>query len=108
MKHQAETGSGNLLDRAKPEKSHAQKERCILARAIYLYIRENHDSGYAIKWSDWLDTHSRRVTMLPGDSLEGECFSSDPLVVNDSLEAIGKGEATVLTEDELLFITVGN
>jgi hypothetical protein len=108
LRHQAETGSGNLLDRAKPEKSHAQKERCILARAIYLYIRENHDSGYAIKWSDWLDTHSRRVTMMPGDWLEGECFSSDPLVVNDSLEAIGKGEATVLTEDELLFITVGN
>ena len=45
--------------------------------------------------------------MMPGDWLEGECFSSDPLVVSDSLKAIDKGEATVLTEDELLFITVG-
>ena len=106
LRHQAETGSGNLLDRAKPEKSHDQKERCVLARAIYLYIRENQDSDYAIKWSDSLETHSRTVTMKPGDRLEGECFSSDPLVVNDSLEAAGKGSATVLTEDGLLFITV--
>ncbi len=106
LRHQAETGSGNLLERAGPEKSHAQKERCVLARAIYLYIRENHDSGYVTKWSDWLETHSRTVTMKPGDRREGDCFSSDPLVVNDSLEAAGKGSATVLTEDELLFITV--
>lgn len=108
LRHQAETGSGNLLDRASPEKSHAQKERCVLARAICLYIRENHDSGYAIKWSDWLETHSRTITMKPGDRLEGECFSSDPLVVNDSLVAAGKGSATVLTEDGLLFITVAD
>ena len=104
--HQAETGSGNLLDRAKPEKSHAQKERCVLARAICRYIRENRDSGYAFKWSDWLETHSRTLTMKPGDRLEGECFSSDPLVVSDSLEATGKGSATVLTDEALLFITV--
>ena len=44
--------------------------------------------------------------MKPGDRLEGEGFSSDPLVVNDSLEAADKGSATVLAEDELLFITV--
>ena len=106
LRHQAETGSGNLLDRANPDKSPAQKERCVLARAIYLYILANHDSAYAIKWSDWLKTHSRTVIMKPGDRFEGECFSSDPLVVNDSLEALGKGSATVLTEDELLFITV--
>ena len=106
LQHQAETGSGNLLDRAKPEKSAAQKERCVLARAVCLYIRENHESGYALKWSDWLEAHSRTVTMKPGDRLEGECFSSDPLVVSDSLEAIGKGSAAVLTGDEVLFITV--
>ena len=106
LRHQAETDSGNLLDKANPEKSHAQKERCVLARAIYLYIQENHGSGYKLKWSEWLETHSRTVTMKPGERLEGACFSSDPLVVNDSLEAVGKGSATVLTEDELLFITV--
>ena len=103
---QAETGSGNLLDRAGPEKSHAQKERCVLARAVYRYIRENRDTGWAVRWSDWLETHSRTVTMKPGDRLEGGGFSSDPLVVSDALEATGKGSATVLTEDELLFITV--
>ena len=106
LQHQAETGSGNLLDRAKPEKSHAQKERCVLARAIYLYIQENHVSGYALKWSEWFEAHSRTVTMKLGDRLEGACFSSDPLVVSDSLEAVGKGSATVLAEDEVLFITV--
>ena len=106
LRHQAETGSGNLLDRAKPEKSHTQKERCVLARAIYLYIQENHISGYALKWSEWFEAHSRTVTMKLGDRLESECFSSDPLVVSDLLEAVGKGSATVLVEDEVLFITV--
>ena len=106
LQHQAETGSGNLLDRAKPEKSHAQKERCVLARAICLYIQENHTSGYAIKWSDWLETHSQTITMKLGDKLEGECFSSDPLIVSDTLEAVGKGSATVLSENEVLFIKV--
>ena len=106
LRHQAETGSGNLLDRANPEKSYAQKERCVLVRAIYLYIQENHVTGYAIKWSDWLETHSRTVIMKLGDSLESECFSSDLLVVSDTLEAVGKGSATVLAEDEVLFITV--
>ena len=106
LRHQAETGSGNLLDRAKPEKSSAQKERCVLARAIYLYIRENHSSGYAMKWSDWFEMHSRTVTMNPGDKLEGECFSSDPLIVSDSFEALDKGSATVLSGGEVLFIIV--
>ncbi len=106
LRHQAETGSGNLLDRAKPEKSHAQKERCVLARAVYLYIQENRASGYALTWSDWFEAHSRTVTMKLGDRLEGEGFSSDPLVVSDSLEASGKGLATVLAGDDVLFITV--
>ena len=104
--HQAETGSGNLLDRAKPEKSHAQKERCVLARAVYRYIQENRASGYGTTWSEWLETHSRSVAMKKGDRLEGECFSSDPLVVSDSLEALSSGQATVLTADGVLFITV--
>ena len=106
LQHQADTGSGNLLDRAKPEKSSAQKERCVLARAVYLYIQENHASGYALKWSSWFEAHSRTVTMKPGDRLEGTCFSSDPLVVSDSLEALSAGSATVLMGDEVLFITV--
>ena len=104
--HQAETGSGNLLDRAKPEKSHAQKERCVLARAVYLYIRENRETGYALRWSDWLAAHSRAVNMKTGERLEGEGFSSDPLVMNDSLEAVGQGQATVLAGDTVLLISV--
>ena len=106
LAHQAETGSGNLLDRAKPEKSSAQKERCVLARAAYLYIQENRDTGYAVKWSQWLEAHSRTVSMKKGDRLEGEGFSSDPLVVSDSLEALGVGPATMLAGGEVLFITV--
>ena len=106
LRHQAETGSGNLLDRAKPEKSHAQKERCVLARAAHLYIRENSASGYEVKWSEWLAVHSRTVTMKTGESLEGEGFSSDPAVVTDALEAAGTGTATVLSGNEILNITV--
>ncbi len=107
LRHQAETGSGNLLERAKPEKSYAQKERCVLARAVYRYIQENRDTGYALKWSDWLEAHSREVTLKTGDSLDGEGFSSDPLVVNDSLEAVGQGAAAVLTEEgTVLFIII--
>ena len=106
LQHQADTGSGNLVDRAKPEKSPAQKERCVLARAVYLYIQENRESGYSAKWSDWLETHSRTVTMSVGEALEGDGFSSDPLVVNDSLEAVSAGQATVLTGDTVYFLTV--
>ena len=106
LQHQADTGSGNLVDRAKPEKSPAQKERCVLARAIYLYIRENRETGYAVKWSDWLEAHSRTVSMKVGETLDGEGFSSDPLVVSDSLQAAAKGQATVLVGDIVYFITV--
>lgn len=106
LRHQAETGSGNLADRAKPEKSHAQKERCVLARAVYQYIRENEPTGYAVKWSDWLGMHSRTVTMKVGDTLEKNGFSSDPLVVTDSLEAVSAGQATVLADGTVYFITV--
>ena len=106
LRHQAETGSGNLVDRAKPEKSHVQKERCVLVRAVYQYIQENRPTGYAVKWSDWLGTHSRTVTMKIGDTLEGDGFSSDLLVVTDSLEAVSAGQATVLVDDTVYFITV--
>lgn len=106
LQHQADTGSGNLVDRAKPEKSHAQKERCVLARAVYLYIQENKDSAYELKWSEWLEAHSREVTIHVGETLEGEGFSSDPLVVSDSLEALSDGQATVLVGDILYFVTV--
>ena len=106
LQHQAETGSGNLVDRAAPEKSPAQKERCVLARAVYQYICENRESGYAVKWSEWLEAHSRAITMKVGDRLEGEGFSSDQLIVNDALEAMASGQATVLAGDMVYFITV--
>ena len=106
LQHQADTGSGNLVDRAAPEKSHAQKERCVLARAVYQYICANKESGYAVKWSDWLKAHSRTVTMKVGDRLDGEGFSSDQLVVSDVLEAAAPGQATVLVNEEVYFITV--
>ena len=106
LQHQADTGSGNLVDRAAPEKSHVQKERCVLARAIWLYIQENRETGYAMKWSEWLEAHSRTVIMQVGDKLEGNGFSSDPLVVTDSLEAVSAGTATVLSDHTVLNITV--
>ena len=106
LQHQADTGSGNLVDRSAPEKSHAQKERCVLARAVYQYICANKESGYTLKWSDWLKAHSRTVTMKVGDRLDGEGFSSDQLVVSDALEAIAPGQATVLAGEEVYFITV--
>ena len=107
LQHQADTGSGNLVERAKPEKSPAQKERCVLARAVYLYIQENRDTGYAVKWSEWLGAHSQTVSLKVGEALEGDGgFSSDPLVVSDSLEAAAAGQATVLAGDTVYFITV--
>ena len=106
LRHQAETGSGNLLDISAPEKSHAQKERCVLARAMYLYIQENRADHFALSWSEWLKAHSRTVTMKPGDRLDGEGFSSDPLVVTNALQAEAPGQATVLSGDTLLLITV--
>ena len=106
LQHQADTGSGNLVDRSAPEKSPSQKERCVLARAMYLYINENRESGYAVRWSNWLGEHSRTVTMKAGEKLDGEGFSSDPLVVSDSLEAAAEGQATVLVDDTVYFITV--
>ena len=106
LRHQAETGSGNLLDRAAPEKSPSQKERCVLARAMSLYIKENHESGYANKWSDWLEAHSRQVSMRPGETLGGEGFSSDPAVVSDTLRAEAAGQAAVLAGDIVYFVTV--
>ena len=41
-----------------------------------------------------------------GEKLDGEGFSSDPLVVSDALEAVCAGQATVLVDDEVYFITV--
>ena len=107
LRHQADTGSGNLLDRSAPEKSHAQKERCVLVRAVYRYIRENSAAGWAEPWSAWLQAHSRQVTLRAGERLEGEGgFSSDPLVVSDALEALSAGRATVLCGDTVCFVTV--
>ena len=106
LRHQADTGSGNLVDRAAPEKSFSQKERCVLARALSMYIRENHKTGYALKWSEWLAAHTRTETLAVGETLGGEGFSSDPLVVSDSLEAVGPGDAAVLAGNTLYYIHV--
>ena len=103
LQHQADTGSGNLVERAAPEKSHAQKERCVLARAVYQYIRANKESGYEVEWSDWLSTHSHTVTMKVGEKLDGEGLSSDPLVVSDALEAVCAGQATVLVDEDVYY-----
>ena len=108
LQHQADTGSGNLVERSAPEKSHAQKERCVLARAVFQYIQANYESGYEVNWSEWLETHSRTITMQIGEKLDGEGFSSDPLVVSDSLEASAAGRATVLVDNDVYFITVEN
>ena len=102
LQHQADTGSGNLVDRAKPDKSPEQKERCVLARAIYLYLQENDGST----WSDWLEEHTRTITMKTGEKLEGDAFSSDPLVVDDSFAAVSEGVATVLAGDLVYYVTV--
>ena len=69
-------------------------------------IQENYENGYEVNWSEWLETHSRTITMQIGEKLDGEGFSSDPLVVSDSLEAVGAGPATVLVDDSVCFITV--
>ena len=108
LRHQAETGSGNLLDRAAPEKSHDQKERCVLARAVYQYIQENREDRYEMQWSEWLAEHSHTLTMRTGEKLgvDADGFSSDQLVVTDSLEAVAPGQATVLAGGEVYFITV--
>jgi|GEM_PF-1599839 len=106
LQHQADTGSGNLVKRAAPEKSAEQKERCVLARAVYQYIRQNRESDYAVKWSEWLSSYSKTITMHVGEKMDGEGFSSDQLVMTDSLEAVAAGQATVLVGDEVYFITV--
>ncbi len=121
LKHQAETGSSNLLSRVVSEtvddsgnlkdqitqkRQLATKERGVMARAVYLYIRENSATDYAVTWSDWLAVHSQTVTMQIGQILECNGYSSDPLVVNDSLEALTVGQATVLVDDTIVYITV--
>ncbi|MBP3218420.1 MAG: hypothetical protein J6M46_08620 [Lachnospiraceae bacterium] len=59
-----------------------------------------------MKWSDWLKAHSHTITMKVGQSFEGEGFSSDQLVVNDSLEALASGRATILIGSDVFNITV--
>ena len=44
--------------------------------------------------------------MKVGERLDGEGFSSDQLVVSDSLEAMAPGQATVLVGDDVYFISV--
>ena len=44
--------------------------------------------------------------MQAGEKLDTEGFSSDQLVVSDSLEAVSEGQATVLVGEDIYFITV--
>ena len=120
LRHQAETGSSNLQTRSVsdtapggglPEgplldRKRANQQRIVLVRAMYRYLTENRADGWAQPWSEWLAAHSRTETLRPGQKLEGEGMSSDPLVVSDSLEALAPGQVVVLTEDEVLFLTV--
>jgi hypothetical protein len=46
--------------------------------------------------------------MQVGDTLDADGFSSDPLVVSDSLEASAAGRVTVLVDNDVYFITVEN
>ncbi len=77
-----------------------------MVQAMYLYIRENRATDYAVTWSDWLAAHSRTETLQAGQKLEGEGLSSDPLVVSDNLEALAPGQVVVLAGDTVLYITV--
>lgn len=107
LQHQADTGSGNLVDRAKPEKSYEQKNRCVLAREVYNYISENRESDFEEKWSDWFRDHSYDLTIEKGADLPIEgAFSSDQLIVDDSFKATGEGEAVVLVGDVVYFVRV--
>ena len=121
LSHQAETGSTNMLKRAESEtetdsstpldsfaleRKRASQERGVMVRAIYIYIQENSATDYAVTWSDWLAAHSQTVTLQVGQTLEGDGYSSDPLVVSDALEARTVGQATVLVGDTVVYITV--
>ena len=104
---QAMTGSGNLYDRSSAESSHSQKERCVMARAIYRYLRDNRADGYRVTWSQWLEQHTETLTLHVGDAQPvKDSFSSDLLVIDDSFKAVGAGEATVLAGDTLYRVTV--
>ena len=107
LQHQADTGSGNLVDRAEPEKSYEQKNRCVLAREVFNYITENRGSDFKQKWSEWFRDHSYELTIEKGADLPIEgAFSSDQLIVDDSFKAVGEGEAVVLVDDDVYFVKV--
>ncbi len=107
LQHQADTGSGNLVDRAKPEKSYEQKNRCVFAREIYNYISENREADFEVRWSDWFEDHSYDLTIEKGADLPiEEAFSSDQLIVDDSFKAVSEGEAVVLVGDDIYFVKV--
>ena len=106
LEHQADTGSGNLLDRASQEKSYDQKNRSVFIREVYNYIRENRDSDFETKWSDWFLDHSFDIAIEKGAKLPIDGFSSDQSVIADSFEAIDEGRATMLIGDCVYFIEV--
>ena len=107
LQHQAETGSGNLLDHAAPEKSFDQKARSVMGRAMYRYINENRESDYEQTWSSWIQEHTQTETLKIGESLDAEeGFSCAPLILSDSLEAVGEGQAIAISGDTVYYVTV--
>lgn len=105
---QAMTGSGNLYDKSSEDSSFSQKERCVLARAVYAYIQENCKKDYIEKWSTWLEHNTQELTLKVGESksTEGDAFSSDVAVVDDSFTATGVGEACVFADNTVYYVTV--
>ena len=105
---QAMTGSGNLYDKSSEDSSFSQKERCVLARAVYAYIQESYKKDYIEKWSTWLEHNTQELTLKVGESksTEGDAFSSDVAVVDDSFTATGAGEACVFADNTVYYVTV--
>ncbi len=105
LQHQAETGSGNLLTPAAPEKTHVQKCRYVMVRAFCRWLRSESDGT----WGEWLADHSAEVRLAVGDSLDsGAVITSDALIVDETGKALTPGLATVLSDDALLTVTVAD
>lgn len=112
LRHQAETGSGNLVTPSAHEKSHAQKSRYVMVRVLDEYLRRQHtasSSGERQRWSGFLADHSGELTMRIGDSIGCKVITSDALIVDESGTAVGPGMATVmlcLPEDDTASVLV--
>ena len=83
----------------------AEGTLCVSQGHVSVHQRKQ-DSSYDVKWNAWLKKHSHELILRVGECLNGEGFSSDPLVVSDSLAAMASGQATVLVGEDVYFITV--